>query len=406
MSSPQASPVTPPSDSSFWARYGQMAAMSALTVVIFVATLVVQPKLWQGERWIPFTVAMVLFAILSNRTAHAEYSARVRVLLLVGQAATVLTLMPLSDWANLIPILTFISVSLSQLNLSHHWANAFDVALLVAITLISLAGKSWVAALQTSAVYAAGYVFIIAFTRTAQRERQARTQLETLYRHLERANQQLAEYAGQAEQIATFRERNRLARDVHDSLGHYLTVLNVQLEIVTKFMDADPAVAHTAARRAKEIAAEGLAEVRRSVAALRPSPLDGYPLPEAIRRLADDTRQGGLAVSFEQTGLVRSLPAESETVLYRAAQESLTNVLKHAHARGVALVLAYESEAACLQVRDDGIGRIPQSSPDSIGLSGLRDRVAALHGAVRAENHPAGGFEVEVRLPYGIGQRE
>jgi signal transduction histidine kinase len=169
---------------------------------------------------------------------------------------------------------------------------------------------------------------------------------------------------------------------------------------VTKLMDADPAGAREAAVRAKEIASDGLAEVRRSVAALRPSPLDDYPLPEAIRRLADDTRRAGLVVSFEQTGWRRTLPSESETVLYRAAQESLTNIFKHAHASAAEMVLAYEPEGIRLRVRDDGIGRLPQDAQDDVGLTGLRYRVGALNGSVRAENHPDGGFLVEVRLPY------
>jgi len=118
--------------------------------------------------------------------------------------------------------------------------------------------------LQITLGLGAGFLFIIAFTRLAQSEQQARHQLEA-------ANQQLIDYAAQVEQLATIRERNRLAREVHDSLGHYLTVINVQLEVVTKLLESNPNKALEAAKRAKELASEGLSEVRRSVAALRPS---------------------------------------------------------------------------------------------------------------------------------------
>jgi signal transduction histidine kinase len=267
----------------------------------------------------------------------------------------------------------------------------FDAALVAAVGLVFSTFDA-VLALEVGAGYAAGYVFIVAFTRIAQSEEQAR-------RELERAHRQLADYANQVERLATMRERNRLAREVHDSLGHYLTALNVQLEIASKLMETNPARAREATAQAKQLASEGLAEVRRSVAALRPSPLDDAPLPQAIRNLVDETRRANLAVSFEQTGVARSLSPEVETVLYRAAQEALTNVRKHARASAVEVRLIFESDTARLCVRDNGVGR--QEARDGVGLSGLRERVAAVGGQMRAENYPDGGFVVEVTLPCG-----
>jgi signal transduction histidine kinase len=236
----------------------------------------------------------------------------------------------------------------------------------------------------------AGFVFIIAFTELAQRERQAREELQ-------KANQQLAEYAAQVEQLATMRERNRLAREVHDTLGHYLTVINVQLEVVTKLIDSNPARAKEAAGKAKELASEGLSEVRRSVSALRPTPLEDKPLPEAIRGLIETSRDTGLMVTFEQAGAARTLSSEMETVLYRAAQESLTNIRKHAHASAATVCLTYQADTVSLRVRDNGIGR--QGDEDNVGLNALRERVAALNGTVLAENHLEGGFVLELTLP-------
>jgi signal transduction histidine kinase len=233
-------------------------------------------------------------------------------------------------------------------------------------------------------------VFIIVFTQLANNERQAREQLQ-------KANQQLAEYAEQVAQLATMRERNRLAREVHDTLGHYLTVINVQLEVVTKLIDSNPARAREAALKSKQLASEGLNEVRRSVSALRPTPLEDRPLPEAIRALIETSRDAGLMVTFEQTGLVRAVSPEIETVLYRAAQESLTNIRKHAHASAANVRLAYDSNAISLRVRDNGVGR--KGSDDNVGLGALRERAAALNGTVLAENHLEGGFLLEVTLP-------
>jgi signal transduction histidine kinase len=238
--------------------------------------------------------------------------------------------------------------------------------------------------------------FILLFSELLVRERRARAELGE-------AHHRLGEYADQVEQLATMQERARLAREVHDSLGHYLTVLSVQLEIVTKFLDADPTRAREAALRSQELAAEGLAEVRRSVAALRPSPLGDRSLLQALRRLADEAREAGLDVTFEQRGPPCPLAPQVETTLYRAAQEALTNVRKHAQARAVDLHLAYEPDGIRLRVRDDGVGRRGEGAQDGVGLKGLRERMAALQGSLQAENHPDGGFLVEVALPYRGG---
>jgi signal transduction histidine kinase len=371
---------------------GGLATNLAVIGAVFVTALASQPELLNGGRWIPFLVGVLIFALLANRTIPTAGHPLLSGGLLMAQAVAALALIPLSDRYFLTPLLTFVTVSQSQFMLSRRWANMFDLALLIGVAAVFGLTGSWSGALQSGFGYAAGYLFVIAFTRLAQRERTAREKLE-------QAHRQLGEYAAQVERLATARERNRLARDVHDSLGHYLTVINVQLEIVTKLMDTDPARAREAAARAKELASEGLAEVRRSVAALRPSLLDDLPLPQAIRRLADDTQGAGLMVSFEQTGSARPLSPQVEIVLYRTAQESLTNIRKHAHASAVEMRLTYDSEAVCLRVHDNGVGR--QSAQDNVGLSGLHERVTALSGSLRAENHPEGGFVVEVQLPYG-----
>ena len=246
------------------------------------------------------------------------------------------------------------------------------------------------ATLQIVLGLGAGFIFMIVFTQLATSERQAREQLQ-------KANQQLADYAAQVEQLATVRERNRLAREVHDTLGHYLTVINVQLEVVTKLIESNPARAKEAAVKAKQLASEGLNEVRRSVSALRPTPLEDKPLAEAIRALIETSRDAGLMVTFEQTGIARAVSPEIETVLYRATQESLTNIRKHAHASAANVRLAYDADAVSLRVRDNGLGR--KGGEDNVGLSALRERAAALNGTVMAENHLEGGFVLEVTLP-------
>jgi signal transduction histidine kinase len=372
-------------------RRGGFVAIYATSAAVFVIALLAKREILNDARWLAFAIGIFLFAVLADKTTLPECQPRWSGWLLIAQGVVALALIPLGGYQLLTPMLTFITVSESQVILPRRWANVFDAALVAAVALVF--GTYDVAlGLEVGAGYAAGYVFIVAFTRIARSEEQAR-------RELERAHRQLADYANQVERLATMRERNRLAREVHDSLGHYLTALNVQLEIATKLMETNPARAREATAQAKQLASEGLAEVRRSVAALRPSPLDDAPLPQAIRNLVDETRCTDLAVSFEQTGSARPLSPEIETVLYRAAQEALTNVRKHARASAVEVRLIFEADIARLGVRDNGIGR--QEARDGVGLSGLRERVTAIGGQMWAENYPDGGFVVEVTVPCG-----
>jgi signal transduction histidine kinase len=370
---------------------GEFAAMYVTIAAFSIATLIVQRDLWLNGRWISYVLLVALFAAITDRCARAENWSIIACSAAIGaQILLVLILTVVSDYYFLNTMLSFITVSTAHGNLPRRSAFVVDALFLIAIAGVWGWGQGWSAALQITFGMAAGFVFIIAFTQLAQRERQAREQLQ-------RANAQLSEYSSRVERLATSRERNRLAREVHDSLGHYLTVINVQLEIVSKLMQSDPARAAEATAKAKELASEGLSEVRRSVAALRPSPLDDQPLPDALQNLIRDTRDAGLVVTFSQTGSVRPLGPEIETLVYRATQESLTNIRKHAHASTVEVSLAFESNAVRLRLRDNGFGR--RNSIDSVGLIGLRERVAALNGSFRAENDPAGGFVVEVTLP-------
>ena len=367
------------------ALYLTIAAFSIVTLISNATSM------WRNGRWLPYVIGVLIFGVVADRCARHQRSSRAYCLSCAAVLTIILLVLTvLSDYYFLTMMLSFLVVAVVQGDLPRRLGYLVDAVVLGSLVLIVAIGVDLNAALQVLLGLGAGFVFIIAFTELAQRERQARQQLQ-------QANQQLAEYAGQVEQLATVRERNRLAREVHDTLGHYLTVINVQLEIVTRLIDSNPARAKEAAAKAKELASEGLSEVRRSVSALRPSPLEDKPLPEAIRSLIEASRDAGLMVTFEQTGAARSLSPEMETVLYRAAQESLTNIRKHAHASAANVCLTYDVNVIRLRVRDNGVGR--KGDEDNVGLSALRERVATLNGTVLAENHLEGGFVLEVTLP-------
>ncbi len=367
--------------------YLSIAAFSIVTLISAA------PSMWANGTWLPYIIGVLIFGVLADRCSHRQNPSRAYIYgCIVVLTALVLGLTWLSGFYFLTMMLSFLIVAVAHSDLPRSTAFVVDVAILGTMALLAIIGVDLNAAMQVFLGLGAGFVFIIAFTELARREQEARKELQ-------KANAQLAEYATQVEQLATMRERNRLAREVHDTLGHYLTVINVQLEVVTKLIDSNPARAREAAAKAKQLASEGLGEIRRSVAALRPSPLEDKPLPDAIRGLIETSRDTGLMVTFEQSGAAQALSSEMETVLYRAAQESLTNIRKHAHASAANVRLTYDPDTISLRVRDNGIGR--KGDEDNVGLSALRERVTALNGVVLAENHLEGGFVLEVTLPLG-----
>ena len=252
-------------------------------------------------------------------------------------------------------------------------------------------------ALIVGMIFMAGIVFVVVFTRIAVNERQARAEVERLVAEVGEANRKLREYAAQVDELATVRERNRLAREIHDSLGHYLTVVNVQIEAARAVID-DRERSLDVLRKAQTLTQDGLAEVRRSVAALRSTTAEHRPLSELLELLVSECRSAGIDARLIIEGVPRELSSQVELTLYRAAQEGLTNVRKHAHATHVALTLDYRNaEAIRFLIEDDGIGGVARDG--GFGLLGVRERALLLGGEVRINTSDEGGFALEVSVP-------
>ena len=267
------------------------------------------------------------------------------------------------------------------------------VCFLIYMTLVTplIIRSRWVDAIAIALIYGTGIVFVVVFTRVAASEREARTALAE-------ANQLLRDHAVQVEELATTKERNRLAREIHDSLGHYLTVVNVQIGAAQAILDLDRQRALDHLSNAQALTQEGLAEVRHSVAALRASPIESRPLPEALAKLSEQWNAAGLHAKFVVAGTTRPLTPQANLTLYRAAQEALTNVGKHAHASSVELYLDYCDERLIrLRIKDDGLGSV--NSEGGFGLLGVRERVQLLNGAVHVRADAGEGFSLEVELP-------
>jgi signal transduction histidine kinase len=258
-----------------------------------------------------------------------------------------------------------------------------------AIPLVHL-GMQWQDGLREGLGTLAVTTFTLVVTELLVRERKARAELAE-------ANERLRGYAAQAEQLATIQERNRLARDIHDGVGHHLTVVQMLLEAARAVIrTADPERLDTMLAKAQEQSGQALAEVRRSVAALR----EHRPvLADALQTLAAEATEAGVPTELDVRGEVRPLRAEVEESLFRAAQEGLTNVRKHADASSTTVVLDYrQADQVRLEVRDDGRG-LPETPAPGFGLTGLRERTASLGGRVSLD--PAGdtGLNLTVEVP-------
>ncbi|MEM9776049.1 MAG: sensor histidine kinase [Chloroflexota bacterium] len=247
-------------------------------------------------------------------------------------------------------------------------------------------------------LYIPAVLFVVTFTRLTMEADEARTKAESLTKELENANRKLGEYAIQAEELATTQERNRIAREIHDNLGHYLTVINVQLEAAKVTMEAKPEKAQDAIDKAQNLTKEGLQAIRNSIASLRENPVAQRPIPEAIAELIKENQQAGIDTDFEVSADPRPLSPNAKLTLYRIVQEALTNVRKHSQASQVSVLLDYhQPETVHLTIKDDGVGSAGTGS--GFGLIGISERVASLNGTLDIQSAPQEGFAMAISIP-------
>jgi signal transduction histidine kinase len=254
--------------------------------------------------------------------------------------------------------------------------------------------------------FLAPYVLSVVLTMALLRQVADRERLQALYDELRAAHDELQALQRQAEEAAVNRERNRLAREIHDSVAHYLTVVNLQLEAVEKLGYDHPERAVREAHRARRLTIECLQEVRRSVGALRSATLEELSLAGALKKLTEDFAEStGMAIELDVAVPEEdlALPPDARLALYRAAQEGLTNVQRHARARSARIALTRRNGSVELAVEDDGIGPGSAKTDGGFGILGLRERVELLGGQLGFAAAPSGGSRLAVTLPVHAG---
>jgi signal transduction histidine kinase len=234
--------------------------------------------------------------------------------------------------------------------------------------------------------------FVVVRITTAQR----RQRLE-----LAQKNTQLTNYAVTLEQLSTSRERNRMARELHDTLAHTLSAVSIQLEALDALWDNDPASARNMLGQTKDLTRSGLQEARRALSALRARPLEDLGLLLSLRNLGEVAAQrAGLALHLSLPPTLPELRPEVEQTLYRVAEEALNNVVRHADAKSVEMVLREGRGKLELTICDDGRGFAPEllEVNGHYGIVGMQERAALAGGEILLHSAPGGGTRVQLAL--------
>lgn len=221
---------------------------------------------------------------------------------------------------------------------------------------------------------------------------------------LRQANHQLREYAFLIEDRAMLQERNRIAREIHDSLGHSLTAQNLQLANALMYLRSNTQRSENCLLEAKQLTSNALKEVRQSVSTLRSDPLQGKLLNIAIGDLIKDVEYRTDITFNYHSGVAETIPREITTAVYRIVQEALTNIVKHSEATEVQISLQKVDQYLQVEIQDNGVGFEPQENTTGFGIQGMKERTIALRGKFGLRSMFNRGCQIIVTIPLNIKQ--
>jgi signal transduction histidine kinase len=280
----------------------------------------------------------------------------------------------------------------------------FSAVMLVVWLGVQIAlGATFTAIVAVGTFLAAGFVFGLILMTLLERYAYQTKRAESLLKELQAANLVLEAARQNEKDLAIAEERVRLARDIHDGLGHHLTVLSIQLQAAGKLVERNPQAAGEAIQVCRSEAQAALEEVRRSVSLMRQPLTESKPLAETLAALVQSFgMHTGLQASFNCSGDPLEISSFAGETFYRVVQEGLTNVQKHAkNAQKVSVRLEYLPESVQLSVEDDGQALVAEapSRQAGFGLNGLRERVSQLGGAFQSGPGKTGGYEIKICIP-------
>jgi signal transduction histidine kinase len=237
-------------------------------------------------------------------------------------------------------------------------------------------------------------VFVLMMVSAILTERESRDRL-TL------ANDRLRRYALLIENQATLQERNRIAREIHDSVGHALTAQSIQLENVALWLVDNRIRAEDHLQKARDLGKEALQNVRQSVATLRQPALQGKSFKDALQTLVQEFERTTEIQTTVHLQMAQQLPTDIAIALYRIVQEAMTNIAKHSQATQVILHLTADLTQLELSVEDNGQGFDPSQNTTGFGLQSMRERTEALGGVFNLSSQPGHGCRLHLNIPQG-----
>ncbi|MEM7727081.1 MAG: sensor histidine kinase [Cyanobacteria bacterium P01_A01_bin.45] len=254
--------------------------------------------------------------------------------------------------------------------------------------------ESVVANLQMTAGFFFSFILIFVFllVNSLISERESRQKLVL-------AHEQLRQYALRIEDQATLQERNRIAREIHDSIGHSLTAQSIQISNALLFIDSNINKAKSFLVQAKELGSDALKEVRFSVTALRSDPLKGKSLKLRIENLFTEFQSRSQIQPKLSLQVNETLSTEINLAIYRIIQEALTNISKHSNADEVMIEIKIIDNSLCLYIEDNGVGFHPNQNTTGFGLQSMRDRTSALGGHFYINSQPKEGCSITAFFP-------
>lgn len=244
-------------------------------------------------------------------------------------------------------------------------------------------------------------LFVLNMAMLIQDEYRERERIQSLNDQLESANERLKVYAMEAEKMAETRERNRLAREIHDTLGHVLTGIVAGLDACIIMIDLSPDATKKQLEKIRDVARQGITDVRRSVSRLRPDALEKLALEDAIVKMLEDLSAAARTdIRFDNQVHPLGFHEDEEEVIYRVVQEAATNSIRHGHASVINITISKKEQWLTITVLDNGSGCGQVES--GFGLKHMQERLGLLNGTLEYDG--SDGFLIVARIPIRWGE--
>ena len=361
--------------------------VSLLCIIVLGAIGLKLPKKNSPYKWIYFLVQLLLVLLPVFVTKEASYSIYACLIVTVRNC---LTFKPKQCWlANIVLLVSLIPCFLFVRNFQDFQERISRYKTITVVDYEKIVGMS-----TLSNIFEAALCMTLVWTivTVVLREHKSQQQLAI-------ARQQLREYALKAEDRATVHERNRIAREIHDSVGHVLTAQTIQLNNAIAYWQIHPDKAYQFVSEAKDSVTTALQEIRHSIQTLRSDPLKGKKLENALDMLFQDFSSRTRIQPDCNIKLDCFLTEEIKLTIYRTVQEALTNIVKHSNAKSVKINLNTHFDCIYLSIEDNGKGFNPKQNTTGFGLQGMKERITSLNGEMEILSDLNSGCKIIVRIP-------